>query len=177
MKHWTDDLRKLGACSDAIEWAKGYDSLDAAWTACDRGNWMLWLVGRVSGKPGNEARRKLALCLCDVVEPALRFVPDGVDASHIAIDVLGRWARGEDGVTLYDVRRAADSSAFAAARSSSAAAATAAAEAARVYAAAAAAERAGWAGWVAATDAASLKTSSNIVRRHYPTAPNIKEIT
>lgn len=44
--HWTDDLVRLQACDDAVEWARGYDTMDAAWAACERGDWMLWLACR-----------------------------------------------------------------------------------------------------------------------------------
>ncbi|MEM7622636.1 MAG: hypothetical protein AAF235_05475 [Planctomycetota bacterium] len=62
--HWTDGLVRLRACGDAVDWAKGFGSLDAAWAACDRGDWMLWLAGRVSGAPGGDARRTLVLAAC-----------------------------------------------------------------------------------------------------------------
>lgn len=43
--HWTDDLAALGACQEAIDFGAGFDSLEAAWQACDRSDWMLWLLG------------------------------------------------------------------------------------------------------------------------------------
>ena len=40
-------LRELGACDEAVEWAKPYDALQEAWDVCQRGDWMLWLCERV----------------------------------------------------------------------------------------------------------------------------------
>jgi hypothetical protein len=52
--HWTDRLIELGATCEAVPWAKGYDSLDAAWAACERGDWMLWLVNARWGLTNQE---------------------------------------------------------------------------------------------------------------------------
>lgn len=50
MKNLTADefqkyLKEVGACSDAIEWAKG-KSLFESWLKCERSEWMLWYYGR-----------------------------------------------------------------------------------------------------------------------------------
>ena len=37
-------LRSLKACGDARKWAEPYDTLQAAWDACPRGDWMIWLL-------------------------------------------------------------------------------------------------------------------------------------
>ena len=60
MKHWTEKLTAVGACHDAVAWARWHDTLEDAWAACDRGDWMLWLAGRVSGASGSESRRLVA---------------------------------------------------------------------------------------------------------------------
>ena len=61
--HWTQQLVKLGACEPAVVWARDYPSLEAAWAACERGDWMMWIAGRLSGKPGSAKRRKFLLAL------------------------------------------------------------------------------------------------------------------
>jgi hypothetical protein len=63
-QHWTDALHALNACDAGLDWAGGYDSLDSAWAACERGDWMLWLAGRVAGPPGDDSRRPLVLAAC-----------------------------------------------------------------------------------------------------------------
>jgi hypothetical protein len=43
-------LDKLRACEDALEWLKGLPegtTPQAAWEACERGDWMLWLLVRM----------------------------------------------------------------------------------------------------------------------------------
>ena len=43
LTHWTDtELR--GACDDAVTWARAYPTFAAAYQACDRGDWLAWLV-------------------------------------------------------------------------------------------------------------------------------------
>lgn len=37
-------LQKLDACADAVKFAAQFNSLDEAWQACPRGDWMLWLA-------------------------------------------------------------------------------------------------------------------------------------
>ena len=36
-------LKHAGACREAVEWAKPYATLQEAWDACERPDWMLWL--------------------------------------------------------------------------------------------------------------------------------------
>ena len=54
-------LKKLGVCGEAIEYAKTQKSRQAAWDNCERGDWMLWLVGKKVGKPETPSRKKLLL--------------------------------------------------------------------------------------------------------------------
>jgi hypothetical protein len=64
-------LHKLAACTDALMWlgSNNYPTLKAAWNACGRANWLLWLVGRVSaGEPGSKARKRLLGCLTAILE-------------------------------------------------------------------------------------------------------------
>ncbi len=107
MKDWIKNLSELGACRVALEWANQYDSLSEAWAKCERGDWMLWLVGRLSGEPDNEKRRKLVLCSCRCARLALPHVRKGEDRPLKAIETAEAWARNEDGVTLEEVMAAA----------------------------------------------------------------------
>lgn len=61
---WTDGLRALGACADAIVWAETQPDLATAWAECERGDWMLWLAGRCSGDPGSASRKQVVLAAC-----------------------------------------------------------------------------------------------------------------
>ena len=187
-KHWTDKLVAMNACPDAVEWARAYSSLTAAWKACERADWMLWLAGKLCCTIPQRQRLVLGACAC--ARTALKYVPKGEGHPLVAIQTAERWARGTHGVTPEDVRAAAYAAAYAAATAAAAAAADAAAYAAYAAAAdaaayaayaayaaaAAAADAAAYAAYAAAADAADARTKalsrmSNIVRKHYPIPP------
>ena len=50
-------LKRLNACSEAIEYVAQFKSLDEAWQKCERGDWMLWYVGKLSGRPESKSRK------------------------------------------------------------------------------------------------------------------------
>ena len=194
---WTDALTALRACDDAVAWAESFASLDAAWSACERGDWMLWLLGRVSGAPESDARKALVLCACACARTALPYVRESeTRPASTCIETAERWARGQATIgELREARRdayaaayaatAADAAAYAAyaaaayAASASYAAADADADAAYAAAAASAAAAADAAAYAAAAaayaaaPARALRVCADIVRQHYPTAPNI----
>jgi hypothetical protein len=170
--HWTDALHGLNACRGAIDWAGGYDSLAAAWAACERGDWMLWLAGRVAGPPGDDTRRPLVLAACACARLALPYVPDGEERPLRAIETAEAWARGDTGVTLEQVRFAAADAdaAFVAATAAyvdatyGAFVATCAAIASSAYDVEAAGDR-----------VATLRQCADLVREYYPTPPVLPE--
>ena len=114
MKEWIRAISRLGACKDAMEWAESYDSLPEAWAACERGDWMLWLLGRLSGEPGSEGRRKLVLTTCQCARLALPYVVEGEERPRKTIEVTEAWAKNEGGITLEDIQNAAEGAAYAA---------------------------------------------------------------
>ena len=172
-------LRELRACSEASEWAKGKD-LAEVWHTCHRGDWMLWLLGRESGRPGWPTRKEVCAIVCDVVEPSMRHVRAGELRPQACIDTVRRWIAGT--ATIEEVREArtatlaarradaADDAAYAAADAAAyaAAAADAAAYAAAAYAAYAAAADAAYAArnTYQETRARSLRESADVCRRH-----------
>jgi hypothetical protein len=121
-----DQLIRLKACSDAVEWV-GERTLEQAWADCERGDWMLWLAARAAVR-----RQDIVLAACDCARLALRYVPEGEHRPRVAIATAEAWAVG---VATMDEVRAAYAAAYAAY------AAAAAADAAAAYAAAAAASR------------------------------------
>ena len=168
-------LRHLGACESARSWAKG-KSLAEIWMQCDRTDWLLWLVGRMSGKSGWPDRKEIVLVACDCAELALLYVKPGEDRPRIAIETARAWVRGEATIeSVREARRAAADAAaaayaayaayayaayaaYAAAAAAAAAdAADAAAAAAAAYAAYAAYAAAAYAAAAADADAAALK--------------------
>lgn len=48
-------LRRWNACQEAVEWLKASDhaTLLSAWNACERPDWMLWLLHKM-GLPAEE---------------------------------------------------------------------------------------------------------------------------
>jgi len=151
---WTVQLSRRNACSEAVQWAKTQPSFTAAWNNCERGDWMLWLAGRVGID-----RKMLVIAACACARTALKYVKEGKKQPRICIETAERWARGK--ATIEEVGQArsaayaayayaADAYAYAAAAAAAAAyaayaadayAAAAYAAAAYAYAAAAAADR------------------------------------
>jgi hypothetical protein len=149
-------LRNLGACAGAVAWLAEQPDADTAWSTCPRGDWMLWLLGRLAGLPWSRARRRLVLACCECARLALVHAPAGEDRPRIAIETAERWGRGER-VTRADVRAAAHSA------HSADAAATAAYSA--FSAATADDDAAAW--------GSVMRQCADIVRRHYPSPPVI----
>lgn len=103
---WTEALVAMRPCEDALTWARSQDTAEAAWTACERGDWMLWLLGKLSGAPESDGRKKLVLAACECARLALPYGRDGKHSPRIAIETAESWARGE-GATISQVRHAA----------------------------------------------------------------------
>ena len=156
----SERLKALDACREAVEWSERFgDDEQAAWDACERGDWMLWYCGRVSGTPESESRRKLVLCAVAVARQAWPFVrPGDRNVVKRCYETAEAWGRGDPGVMLTDVQAAA-LAAYAVAHEAAYAVAYAA------YVAADAADVAAYA------RIASLRASADIVRGHYPTPP------
>ena len=185
-KHWTDAIPG-NACREAVEYCKTKRSFASAWKDCKRGDWMLWILGRLAGPPESESRKKLVLAACACVRLTLKYVRAGEDRPRLAIEAAEAWARGESGVTIEQVRSAAYAAAYAA-DAAYAAAAAYAAFAAAAYAAAAAAYAAFAAAYAAFADAAyaafaaaayaartkTLAECADIVRKHYPRPPKME---
>ena len=172
-----DQLVAIAACRDAVEWV-GTRPIEQAWAECERGDWMLWLSGKI-----DIDRKLIVLAACACAEPALAFVPAGEDRPRRAIEVARAWCA--DAATLDDVRANAANAAYAvdayaaayaaanaanaadaataaayAANAAAAAAANAAANAAYATAAAAAASAAAYAAYAAAAASAAASAAS-----------------
>src|SRR3954470_21170919 len=68
-----EELNQERACSDAVSFVRDgkFDSLQAAWDACQRGDWMLWWAGKKSGEPESDKRKKLVLAACECAREVL----------------------------------------------------------------------------------------------------------
>ncbi len=167
---WTDALVRLNACHDAVEWCRTQPSLEVAWAKCERADWMLWLVGLLSGEPWGEGRKRLVLCATDCAETAIRYVTDewleGIALS--CLQTARAWSHGE--ATREDVmeaRREARQEVWDAAVSAAASAVFVVFAACAACAAFAAADDAAAAGMRA------LSEMADIVRAYYPEPPRL----
>jgi len=174
------ELRALDACTEAVEWAKTKRDMREAWQTCERGDWMLWLVGTLSGKPGSASRRRLVLAAVDCAR-----IVEHLDTTGAAVacnDMTEGHGLAVRGITVGMVRSAADAADAAAADAAyvadaaDAAAADAAADAAAFAAYVAYADNAAVASGAASASARShtLRECADIVRRHYPRTPSLR---
>ena len=134
MKSHVLALKKLGACSDAVAFADQHETIQAAWNACPRGDWSLWLLGRLAGPVDNDSRKKLVgVCaeIAELVLPIFEKQRPGDKRVRECIETCKRYAAGT--ATIDEVRKARIA-AYAAATAYAAYAADAAAYAAAAYA-------------------------------------------
>src|SRR3972149_6910811 len=82
------------ACPEALRWLKTQASPRAAWDACERPDWMIWLAAR-----RGVDHKVLARIACDCARTALRFVPAGEDRPRLAIEATERWIVGAAAAT------------------------------------------------------------------------------
>ena len=69
----TETLTRLGACPDALEWARGHGgSLAELWRDCPRGDWLLWYATK-AGAPRKDLVKAASGC-ADVVRACVPFV-------------------------------------------------------------------------------------------------------
>ena len=144
-------LQTLKACKDARQWAAD-KTLHEVWTTCERGDWLLWLAGRMEGHPGWHTRQQIVLAACACAETALPYVPVYENRPRLAMETARAWTRGE--ATLEQVGAAADA-AGAAADAAYAAAGAAYAAAGAAYAAA----RAAYAAYAAGAAGAAARAA------------------
>jgi hypothetical protein len=155
-----DELIKLDACKDAIEWV-GDKSVAEAWSECKRSDWMLWFLAKADIKVPDKSLRLIAVRCAREVQHLMKD-----QRSIDALDVAERHANGE---ATDEELTAAWAAADAAARDAADAAAwDAAGAAARAAAGDAAWDAAGAAAWAAARAAAGAK-QADIIREFIPT--------
>ena len=143
-------LKNLNACSESLSWANKRKTSRNAWLSCPRGDWLLWLAGRIGID-----KNLIILAACDIAESVLHLVPENEERPRKAIETARAFIAGK--ATIEEVRAAdaayatwhAADAAYYAANAAYAAADAAAANAAAAYAADAAASS------VAAADAAA----------------------
>ena len=128
-------LVELNACSEAQEWASG-KSLAVVWKTCKRGDWLLWLCGKMADKPNWPTHKEVVLAACDCAELVLKYVPEDEERPRKCLETARAWAAGN---ATTDEVRMARRAAYAYADSAAAVASAAASAAAVAYVAASAA--------------------------------------
>ena len=103
MKNFIIKLKKLRACSNAVEYASSFSSLKKAWNSCERGDWMLWLIGKTCDGPGTKSRKKLVHVACKCARTAWKWM---LKDSKNAIKVAEKYCNGK--ADIDEVRAAAD---------------------------------------------------------------------
>ena len=152
---WYRKLQTLGACSEAVAWAKTQPSFAVAWKTCKRGDWMLWLLAKRGYK-----REQIVTMACDCAALALPYTKD--PRVSACLDVVRAWTRGE--ATIEKVNEARRNATDAAAHAYAAADAAADSAAYAAYAAADAAANAA----AYAARSKTLAQFADIVRREFP---------
>lgn len=89
-KRYLNQLRQLNACQEAIDWASTQETPQAAWAACKRGDWMLWLCGKYAGEPWSKRRKRLVLAACECSRLALKYKIEKDDRLEEAIGTAER---------------------------------------------------------------------------------------
>jgi hypothetical protein len=106
---WIKELEKQSAiCEDGIAWASNYINAQAAWNACERGDWMLWAWSRNCGKRGSESHRGLVLACIAIARTSLKYIRNNKckKACNNCLSITEKWAaRGEEReITLEEIR-------------------------------------------------------------------------
>jgi len=169
-------LSRQGACSDARAWAAAYpdtrEGRQRAWDECPRGDWMLWIGGKLSGEPGSPARRLLVRAAVACARTVLDKIPSEARAEIASVlDALDAYAldpTAQADLTALRRRAWAVQSKL---RAAAAAAAEAAADAADAAADAAAYAAANAANAADATRQAHLARCAQLVRELMPQPP------
>ena len=103
-------LIELRACQEALRWAKGQTDDASAWATCERGDWMLWLLGRIAGPPWSDSRKPLVLAACECARLALPYTKN--PRVLACIETAEAWTR--EGATIEQVQIARNAAAAAA---------------------------------------------------------------
>lgn len=101
MKEHVKYLIELNACQKAIDYAEQFKTLQITWDKCERGDWMLWLLGKQ-----DKNRKKLVLTTCQCARLSLKFVPKKEKRPLRTIETVEKWANNVEGVSLEHVKKA-----------------------------------------------------------------------
>lgn len=127
MSHWSKALVRLRACEEAVLWAATQPTQEAAWLACERPEWMIWIAHELGT---DDKLIHLAAVKC--ARLALPYVTPGEERPRLCIEAAERYL---DGTGTLEQMQEARRGAWAATAAAYAAYAADATAAAAVYAA------------------------------------------
>jgi hypothetical protein len=83
-------LQANEACKESIKWIKqnNIQSLENAWYACERGNWLLWMAEKLKVD-----KHKLVLCAALYAHTVMQYMEDPKSRNAVRIAFL--WGRGK----------------------------------------------------------------------------------
>ena len=155
--------RKLNSCSRAAEFVNQYETIEEAWAACPRGDWMLWTAARLGVD-----KRILVGVFGKCARTVQHLMKD--PRSIAALDACDKYAAGEISEEELRAAYAADAAAAAAYAYAAYADAADAAAAAYAYAAYAYAADAATAAYADAADAAAADAAAAYAAAAYDAA-------
>lgn len=177
MEEYLDFLIGLNACPDAVVWSKKYASPQEAWGKCDRGDWMVWLIGRCDkSEPYSDQRKPLVKVVLKCARLAWHLM---LQKAKECIELHERWVNNEN-VSVAELKKVREATAAVAyTNADTAAIAVAVADAAAnadptIYAVAATYADANADPTIYAVARQNiLQQVAEIIRNHYP---NIEEV-
>ncbi len=96
MTDLTDRLDRLGVCREGVEWARGRTPADA-WRDCPRGDWLMWLAGRLSGPPESASSRRVVRAAVACARLSLPYVREkDLLAVLLALHLADEYAAGRE---------------------------------------------------------------------------------
>ena len=102
-------LKRLGACSEALEWLGNRD-LETAWAECERGDYLLWATAEIGVE-----RALIVRASARCAETALQYASAGEDRPRLCVEAVLAWADDPTKENLERVRQARRAAAAAAA--------------------------------------------------------------
>ena len=100
-----DRLASIEACKPGTDWTKIQAMPDQAWSDCERGDWLMWLLGATcAGEPWSDHRKPLVRILAECLAWILPKFPRGELRPRRMREVLAEWVNGTAGES--DVKRA-----------------------------------------------------------------------
>lgn len=85
---------RIGSCDEFLDFARRRLTLQEAWNDCERGDWLLCLLGSCCNPVDftEGRRRQLARCACDCAGSSLALAQRRSELPKVVLDGVARWA-------------------------------------------------------------------------------------